>query len=142
MGGGRAWHGGLRSALGGVGSHPKPGTLPVLLATLRPSHLSCYHLPPALLPPAQVQEFVHVNGKYSTPDLIPEGPEGKKPGEVISSDPNTPVPASPAHLLPGPLGLPGLDSNEEGRVPRSWQETPHPPHIPPPQNIHPKRFSF
>ena len=142
MGGGRAWHGGLRSALGGVGSHPKPGTVPVLLATLRPSHLSCDHLPPALLPPAQVQEFEHVNGKYSTPDLIPEGPEGKKPGEVISSDPNTPVPASPAHLLPGPLGLPGLDSNEEGRVPRSWQETPHPPHIPPPQNIHPKRFSF
>lgn len=148
MGGGRTWCGGLQSALGGVDSHPKPGTPPVLLATLRPSHLSCDHLPPASLPPAQVQEFEHVNGKYSTPDLIPEGPEGKKPGEVISSDPNTPVPASPAHLLPGPLGLPGLDSNEEGWVPRSWQETPHPPHIPPPQNFHlkkyhsPKRFSF
>lgn len=148
MGGGRTWCGGLQSALGGVGSHPKPGTPPVLLATLRPSHLSCDHLPPASLPPAQVQEFEHVNGKYSTPDLIPEGPEGKKPGEVISSDPNTPVPASPAHLLPGPLGLPGLDSNEEGWVPRSWQETAHPPHIPPPQNFHlkkyhsPKRFSF
>nr|XP_060482025.1 chromodomain-helicase-DNA-binding protein 5 [Panthera onca] len=54
----------------------------------------------------KVQEFEHVNGKYSTPDLIPEGPEGKKPSEVISSDPNTPVPASPAHLLPAPLGLP------------------------------------
>ncbi|KAJ8780664.1 hypothetical protein J1605_000707 [Eschrichtius robustus] len=54
----------------------------------------------------KVQEFEHVNGKYSTPDLIPEGPEGKKPGEVISSDPNTPVPASPAHLLSAPLGLP------------------------------------
>uniref|UniRef100_A0A8D0RU80 Chromodomain-helicase-DNA-binding protein 5 n=1 Tax=Sus scrofa TaxID=9823 RepID=A0A8D0RU80_PIG len=54
----------------------------------------------------KVQEFEHVNGKYSTPDLIPEGPEGKKPGEVISSDPNTPVPASPAHLLPAPPGLP------------------------------------
>uniref|UniRef100_A0A8C7AIY3 Chromodomain helicase DNA binding protein 5 n=1 Tax=Neovison vison TaxID=452646 RepID=A0A8C7AIY3_NEOVI len=53
----------------------------------------------------KVQEFEHVNGKYSTPDLIPEGPEGKKPSEVISSDPNTPVPASPAHLLPA-LGLP------------------------------------
>uniref|UniRef100_A0A2K5QED7 Chromodomain helicase DNA binding protein 5 n=1 Tax=Cebus imitator TaxID=2715852 RepID=A0A2K5QED7_CEBIM len=53
----------------------------------------------------KVQEFEHVNGKYSTPDLIPEGPEGKKPGEVISSDPNTPVPASPAHLPPAPLGL-------------------------------------
>nr|KAF6443354.1 chromodomain helicase DNA binding protein 5 [Molossus molossus] len=54
----------------------------------------------------KVQEFEHVNGKYSTPDLIPEGSEGKKPGEVISSDPNTPVPASPAHLLPAPLGPP------------------------------------
>ncbi|KAL4667722.1 hypothetical protein H8959_006411 [Pygathrix nigripes] len=54
----------------------------------------------------KVQEFEHVNGKYSTPDLISEGPEGKKPGEVISSDPNTPVPASPAHLPPAPLGLP------------------------------------
>ena len=108
MGRGRAWHGGLRSALGGVSSHPKPGTPPVLPATPRPSHLSCGHPPPASFPPAQVQEFEHVNGKYSTPDLIPEGPEGKKPGEAISSDPNTPVPASPAHLLPGPLGLPGL----------------------------------
>ncbi|XP_004695406.2 PREDICTED: chromodomain-helicase-DNA-binding protein 5-like [Condylura cristata] len=54
----------------------------------------------------KVQEFEHVNGKYSTPDLIPEGPEGKKPGEVLSSDPNTPVPASPAHLPPAPLSLP------------------------------------
>ncbi|XP_036083865.1 chromodomain-helicase-DNA-binding protein 5 isoform X3 [Rousettus aegyptiacus] len=54
----------------------------------------------------KVQEFEHVNGKYSTPDLIPEGPEGKKPGEAVSSDPTTPVPASPAHLLPAPLGLP------------------------------------
>lgn len=102
--------------------------------------MSCDHLPPASLPPAQVQEFEHVNGKYSTPDLIPEGPEAKKPGEVISSDPNTPVPASPAHLLPGPLGLPGLDSNEEGRAPRSWQvarpqETPCPPHTSPPQSF-------
>lgn len=73
------------------------------------------------LPPDQVQEFEHVNGKYSTPDLIPEGPEGKKPGEVISSDPNTPVPASPAHLLPTPLGLPGLDSDEWGLAPGSWE---------------------
>ncbi|KAG8505555.1 Chromodomain-helicase-DNA-binding protein 5 [Galemys pyrenaicus] len=54
----------------------------------------------------KVQEFEHVNGKYSTPDLVPEGPEGKKPGEVISSDPTTPVPASPAHLPPAPLSLP------------------------------------
>lgn len=56
----------------------------------------------------QVQEFEHVNGKYSTPDMVPEGPEGKKPCEVISSDPNTPLPASPAQLPPAPLGLPGL----------------------------------
>ncbi|CAM5105760.1 unnamed protein product [Natator depressus] len=53
----------------------------------------------------KVQEFEHVNGKYSTPDLIPEGPEGKKSSEVVSSDPNTPVPASPAHTQTGPLGL-------------------------------------
>lgn len=62
----------------------------------------------------QVQEFEHVNGKYSTPDLIPEGPEGKKPGEAVSSDPTTPVPASPAHLLPAPLGQPGLGSDGRG----------------------------
>ena len=88
---------------------------------------------PCLLP--QVQEFEHVNGKYSTPDLIPEGPEGKKPSEVISSDPNTPVPASPAHLLPAPLGLPGLGSDVRGRAPGSRevarpQETPGPLHNP------------
>jgi hypothetical protein len=68
------------------------------------------HHPPIFPSLPQVQEFEHVNGKYSTPDLVPEGPEGKKPGEIISSDPNTPVPASPAHLLPAPLGLPGLGS--------------------------------
>uniref|UniRef100_A0A670J2L5 Chromodomain helicase DNA binding protein 5 n=1 Tax=Podarcis muralis TaxID=64176 RepID=A0A670J2L5_PODMU len=39
------------------------------------------------------REFEPVNGKYSTPDLIPEGLESKKGGEVLSSDPNTPVPA-------------------------------------------------
>lgn len=66
-----------------------------------------------LLP--QVQEFEHVNGKYSTPDLVPEGPEGKKPCEVISSDPNTPVPASPAQLPAAPPGLPGLGSG------RAWE---------------------
>ncbi|NXL83378.1 CHD5 protein, partial [Alectura lathami] len=53
----------------------------------------------------KVQEFEHVNGKYSTPDLILEGPEGKKPSEVVSSDPNTPVPASPAHMHAGALAL-------------------------------------
>nr|XP_023646372.1 chromodomain-helicase-DNA-binding protein 5 isoform X1 [Paramormyrops kingsleyae] len=49
----------------------------------------------------KVQEFEHVNGKYSTPDLIPEGVELKKLTESLSSDPNTPVPASPAATQPG-----------------------------------------
>lgn len=70
--------------------------------------------PSAPLPATQVQEFELVNGRYSTPDLVPEGPEGKKLGEAVSSDPNTPVPASPAHLLPAPLGLPGLSPGEGG----------------------------
>lgn len=55
----------------------------------------------------QVQEFEHVNGKYSTPDMILEGPESKKCNEMVSSDPNTPVPASPAHVHAGPLALAG-----------------------------------
>uniref|UniRef100_A0A674GW68 Chromodomain helicase DNA binding protein 5 n=1 Tax=Taeniopygia guttata TaxID=59729 RepID=A0A674GW68_TAEGU len=50
----------------------------------------------------KVQEFEHVNGKYSTPDLLLEGPESKRSSEVVSSDPNTPVPASPAHTHTGP----------------------------------------
>ncbi|MBN3293395.1 CHD5 protein, partial [Polypterus senegalus] len=49
----------------------------------------------------KVQEFEHINGKYSTPDLIPEGAEVKKLLEGLSSDPNTPVPASPAATQPG-----------------------------------------
>ncbi|XP_068771780.1 chromodomain-helicase-DNA-binding protein 5 isoform X14 [Struthio camelus] len=53
----------------------------------------------------QVQEFEHVNGKYSTPDLILEGSESKKCSEIVSSDPNTPVPASPAHMHTGPVAL-------------------------------------
>ncbi|KFW66512.1 Chromodomain-helicase-DNA-binding protein 5, partial [Pygoscelis adeliae] len=53
----------------------------------------------------KVQEFEHVNGKYSTPDLILEGPESKKSSEIVSSDPNTPVPASPAHMHTGPVAL-------------------------------------
>uniref|UniRef100_A0A8D0L7G0 Chromodomain helicase DNA binding protein 5 n=1 Tax=Sphenodon punctatus TaxID=8508 RepID=A0A8D0L7G0_SPHPU len=56
----------------------------------------------------KVQEFEHVNGKYSTPDLIPEGTESKKSSEVVSSDPNTPVPASPAHMQTGSAFLRGL----------------------------------
>uniref|UniRef100_A0A670J1S6 Chromodomain helicase DNA binding protein 5 n=1 Tax=Podarcis muralis TaxID=64176 RepID=A0A670J1S6_PODMU len=54
------------------------------------------------------REFEPVNGKYSTPDLIPEGLESKKGGEVLSSDPNTPVPASPAHGQVGPTLQPGM----------------------------------
>uniref|UniRef100_A0A673Y162 Chromodomain helicase DNA binding protein 5 n=1 Tax=Salmo trutta TaxID=8032 RepID=A0A673Y162_SALTR len=53
----------------------------------------------------KVQEFEHVNGKYSTPDLIPIGLELKKLTESLSSDPNTPVPASPA-ATPQPPGSP------------------------------------
>ncbi|KAA0707630.1 Chromodomain-helicase-DNA-binding protein 5 [Triplophysa tibetana] len=48
----------------------------------------------------KVQEFEHVNGKFSTPDLIPVGLELKKLTESISSDPNTPVPASPVPTQP------------------------------------------
>uniref|UniRef100_A0A3B3RM95 Chromodomain helicase DNA binding protein 5 n=1 Tax=Paramormyrops kingsleyae TaxID=1676925 RepID=A0A3B3RM95_9TELE len=55
----------------------------------------------------KVQEFEHVNGKYSTPDLIPEGVELKKLTESLSSDPNTPVPASPAATQPGTPVPPG-----------------------------------
>uniref|UniRef100_A0A8C3JRR9 Chromodomain helicase DNA binding protein 5 n=1 Tax=Calidris pygmaea TaxID=425635 RepID=A0A8C3JRR9_9CHAR len=56
----------------------------------------------------KVQEFEHVNGKYSTPDLILEGLESKKSSEIVSSDPNTPVPASPAHMQMGPVVLAGV----------------------------------
>uniref|UniRef100_A0A3B5AWA7 Chromodomain helicase DNA binding protein 5 n=1 Tax=Stegastes partitus TaxID=144197 RepID=A0A3B5AWA7_9TELE len=55
----------------------------------------------------KVQEFEHVNGKLSSPDLIPIGMELKKLTESVSSDPNTPVPASPVATQPGtpiPLG--------------------------------------
>lgn len=41
-----------------------------------------------------------MNGKFSTPDLIPLGLEFKKLTESISSDPNTPVPASPVPTQP------------------------------------------
>ncbi|XP_059924216.1 chromodomain-helicase-DNA-binding protein 5 [Gadus macrocephalus] len=49
----------------------------------------------------KVQEFEHVNGKLSSPDLIPIGMELKKLTESLSSDPNTPVAASPAATQPG-----------------------------------------
>uniref|UniRef100_A0A9J8A548 Chromodomain helicase DNA binding protein 5 n=1 Tax=Cyprinus carpio carpio TaxID=630221 RepID=A0A9J8A548_CYPCA len=48
----------------------------------------------------KVQEFEHVNGKFSTPDLIPVGLELKKLTESVSSDPSTPVPASPLVFQP------------------------------------------
>ncbi|XP_056887186.1 chromodomain-helicase-DNA-binding protein 5 isoform X1 [Takifugu flavidus] len=49
----------------------------------------------------KVQEFEHVNGKLSSPDLIPIGLELKKLTESLSSDPNTPVLASPVATQPG-----------------------------------------
>ncbi|XP_056400529.1 chromodomain-helicase-DNA-binding protein 5 isoform X2 [Hyla sarda] len=54
----------------------------------------------------KVQEFEQVNGKYSTPDMIAEGAESKKCFDVISSDPTTPVPASPAPPPPGAAPVP------------------------------------
>ncbi|XP_047204108.1 chromodomain-helicase-DNA-binding protein 5 isoform X4 [Girardinichthys multiradiatus] len=48
----------------------------------------------------KVQEFEHVNGKLSSPDLIPIGMELKKLTESVSSDPNTSVPASPVATQP------------------------------------------
>uniref|UniRef100_A0AAR2KYT0 DNA helicase n=1 Tax=Pygocentrus nattereri TaxID=42514 RepID=A0AAR2KYT0_PYGNA len=74
----------------------------------------------------KVQEFEHVNGKYSSPELIPAGLELKKLTESLSSDPNTPVPASPAPTQPStpvPSGGPGpycLDYQ------RSYHNTPSP----------------
>ncbi|XP_061833610.1 chromodomain-helicase-DNA-binding protein 5 isoform X1 [Nerophis lumbriciformis] len=49
----------------------------------------------------KVQEFEHVNGKLSSPDLIPIGMELKKLTESVSSDPNTPLQASPLATQPG-----------------------------------------
>uniref|UniRef100_A0A8C5QGR0 Chromodomain helicase DNA binding protein 5 n=1 Tax=Leptobrachium leishanense TaxID=445787 RepID=A0A8C5QGR0_9ANUR len=49
----------------------------------------------------KVQEFEKVNGKYSTPDLIPEGVEIRKCFDTLSSDPTTPVPDSPAPTQTG-----------------------------------------
>uniref|UniRef100_A0A8C3JTI3 Chromodomain helicase DNA binding protein 5 n=1 Tax=Calidris pygmaea TaxID=425635 RepID=A0A8C3JTI3_9CHAR len=69
----------------------------------------------------KVQEFEHVNGKYSTPDLILEGLESKKSSEIVSSDPNTPVPASPAHMQMGPVVLAGvLPTGFQGLVAWIW----------------------
>ncbi|KAM9800390.1 chromodomain-helicase-DNA-binding protein 5 isoform 1-T1 [Syngnathus typhle] len=54
----------------------------------------------------KVQEFEHVNGKLSSPDLIPIGMELKKLTESVSSDPNTPLQASPIATQPGTPDLP------------------------------------
>ncbi|XP_013871478.1 chromodomain-helicase-DNA-binding protein 5 [Austrofundulus limnaeus] len=58
----------------------------------------------------KVQEFEHVNGKLSSPDLIPIGMELKKLTESVSSDPNTPVPASPVATQPSTPVPPGTES--------------------------------
>uniref|UniRef100_A0A3Q2Z037 Chromodomain-helicase-DNA-binding protein 5-like n=1 Tax=Hippocampus comes TaxID=109280 RepID=A0A3Q2Z037_HIPCM len=55
----------------------------------------------------KVQEFEHVNGKLSSPDLIPIGMELKKLTESVSSDPNTPLQASPVATQPGTPNPPG-----------------------------------
>uniref|UniRef100_A0A8C3ACQ3 DNA helicase n=1 Tax=Cyclopterus lumpus TaxID=8103 RepID=A0A8C3ACQ3_CYCLU len=65
----------------------------------------------------KVQEFEHVNGKLSSPDLIPIGMELKKLTESLSSDPNTPVPASPVATQPGtpvPPGQSGVSESKAG----------------------------
>ncbi|XP_037534895.1 chromodomain-helicase-DNA-binding protein 5 [Nematolebias whitei] len=58
----------------------------------------------------KVQEFEHVNGKLSSPDLIPIGMELKKLTESVSSDSNTPVPASPVATQPSTPIPPGTES--------------------------------
>ncbi|XP_043918949.1 chromodomain-helicase-DNA-binding protein 5 isoform X2 [Protopterus annectens] len=65
----------------------------------------------------KVQEFEHINGKYSTPDLIPEGTEIKKLNDCISSDSNTPVPASPAQIQPSTPA-----SSDKSETPSGVQE--------------------
>ncbi|XP_035376360.1 chromodomain-helicase-DNA-binding protein 5 isoform X4 [Electrophorus electricus] len=69
----------------------------------------------------KVQEFEHVNGKYSTPDLIPAGLELKKLTESLSSDPNTPVLASPAPTQPS-TPVPS-DKTDCGPGPQEDKET-------------------
>ncbi|XP_058857887.1 chromodomain-helicase-DNA-binding protein 5-like isoform X4 [Acipenser ruthenus] len=71
----------------------------------------------------KVQEFEHINGKYSTPDLILDGAEMKKLTESISSDPNTPVPASPAATQPG-TPVPTAEKTETPSRPAEEKETP------------------
>ncbi|XP_066526546.1 chromodomain-helicase-DNA-binding protein 5 isoform X2 [Hoplias malabaricus] len=69
----------------------------------------------------KVQEFEHVNGKYSSPELIPAGLELKKLTESLSSDPNTPVPASPAPTQPS-TPVPS-DKTESGSGPQEDKDS-------------------
>ncbi|CAL8336711.1 unnamed protein product [Lota lota] len=78
----------------------------------------------------KVQEFEHVNGKLSSPDLIPIGMELKKLTESLSSDPNTPVAASPAATQPGtPVpaekleSLSGFTEDKESTEPETKKHT-------------------
>ncbi|XP_073459779.1 chromodomain-helicase-DNA-binding protein 5 isoform X1 [Aquarana catesbeiana] len=82
----------------------------------------------------KVQEFEQVNGKYSTPDMIPEGTENRKCFDTGSSDPTTPVPASPAPIQPGAVAFseksetPSLLSEEvESTDQKSIQQSEPPP---------------
>ncbi|XP_072888157.1 chromodomain-helicase-DNA-binding protein 5 isoform X1 [Hemitrygon akajei] len=58
----------------------------------------------------KVQEFEYINGRYSTPEMVPENMESKKPIDCPSSDASTPVAASPACPLPG---VPAHSSTEK-----------------------------
>nr|XP_057910751.1 chromodomain-helicase-DNA-binding protein 5 isoform X1 [Doryrhamphus excisus] len=79
----------------------------------------------------KVQEFEHVNGKLSSPDLIPIGMELKKLTESVSSDPNTPLQASPVATQPGTPNPPDKtecptddkDAAQQESKKRSEQET-------------------
>ncbi|XP_054640028.1 chromodomain-helicase-DNA-binding protein 5 isoform X2 [Dunckerocampus dactyliophorus] len=79
----------------------------------------------------KVQEFEHVNGKLSSPDLIPIGMELKKLTESVSSDPNTPLQASPVATQPGTPNPPektecpteDKDAAQQGSKKQSEQET-------------------
>ncbi|XP_029434364.1 chromodomain-helicase-DNA-binding protein 5 isoform X6 [Rhinatrema bivittatum] len=86
----------------------------------------------------KVQEFEHVNGKYSTPDMIPERPESKKSSEVLSSDPNTPVPASPAALQTGTSALPEKSEIQPG-FPEDKEQTDNKPKKPVETQVNPDK---
>ncbi|XP_051895306.1 chromodomain-helicase-DNA-binding protein 5 isoform X3 [Pristis pectinata] len=58
----------------------------------------------------KVQEFEYINGRYSTPEMVPENVESKKPIDCMSSDASTPVATSPSCPLPG---VPAHSSTEK-----------------------------